>query len=79
MHDLQEILIKLERIEAQQNRLISDYESEKELRKERTKDIYKRILDLEKWQAKWGGALIALGIVATLCSIGAFIFNVVKH
>lgn len=72
MHEadkIQEIFLKLERIELQVGRLVSDAESEKELRKDRNKETDRRLSEIEKWQAKWGGALIALGIIATIISI----------
>lgn len=69
-----EVLIELGNIKTQLNRLIADAESEKEVRRDRNKEIDRRLAELEKWQAKWGGALIALGIVATIVSlITAFI------
>ncbi len=77
MHDnekIQEIFLKLERIELQVGRLVADAESEKEVRRDRNKEIDRRLASLEKWQAQWGGALIALGVIATIISlITAFI------
>lgn len=52
---IQEIFLKLERIEFQVGRLISNAESEKEFRKERNKEIERRLVALENWQAKWAG------------------------
>lgn len=72
---IQEILVTQMRMEAQLGRLISDYESEKDTRKRRNESIDKRIADLEKWQAKWGGALITLGIIATIVSIAAMVIK----
>lgn len=72
MHDqdkIQEILLKIGRINDQVERLVSDAESEKEVRKRLLKDHEDRLRELEQWQAKWGGALIALGIIATIASI----------
>lgn len=65
----QEILLRLKGIELQLGRIESDVESEKDVRKRRNDGIDSRLLELEKWQAKWGGALIALGIVATIVSL----------
>lgn len=58
------------------DRLVADAESEKLVRRDRNKDIDKRLADIEKWQAKWGGALIALGVIATVCSIVAVVIKV---
>jgi len=56
-------------MESQINRLVADAESEKGVRRDRNKEIDRRLSEIEKWQAKWGGALIALGVIATICSI----------
>lgn len=69
----QEILLQLARMEQQINRLVSDAESEKDVRRDRNKEIDRRLAELEKWQAQWGGALIALGAVATIISIVSLI------
>jgi flagellar motor component MotA len=71
----EEIRERLIRMEQQINRLVSDAESEKDVRRERNKDIDKRLSDIEKWIAKWGGAFVALGIVATILSIVAFVIK----
>lgn len=73
---IQEILQQLEALKFQVGRLVSDAESEKEVRRDRNKDIDKRLSDIEKWIAKWGGAFVALGIVATLLSIVAFVIKI---
>jgi type II secretory pathway component HofQ len=75
VHSNEEILKSLTRLEFQVNRLLSDYESEKETRKRRNDDIDRRLAALERWQAKWGGALIALTTVATICSIVAAVIK----
>ncbi len=54
-----EILIKLERMELQIFRLVSDAESEKEFRKQRNIEIEKRIRDLEQWKSEIHGKIIA--------------------
>lgn len=74
-HD-EEIRERLIRMEQQINRLVSDAESEKLVRRDRNKDIDHRLGELEKWQAKWGGALIALAVIATVCSIVAVVIKV---
>lgn len=66
---IQDMLSKLEKIEFQVSRLVSDAESEKHVRRDRNREIDRRIAEIEKWQAKWGGALIALGVIATIISI----------
>lgn len=58
-----DILIHLEKIEGQVNRLVADAESEKNTRKERNADIDRRLLILEKDKIKkdlviWGMLLI---------------------
>lgn len=75
-HDQDDIRERLIRMEAQINRLVSDAESEKNVRRDRNKDIDKRIAEIEKWIAKWGGAFVALGIVATILSIVAFVIKI---
>lgn len=72
MHADEERLI---RIEMQLNRLVADAESEKELRKERTKDIYNRISALERWKASWSGILVTISVLSALVGIAALIFN----
>lgn len=77
MHEsqIQEIFLQLEKITGQLARLVSDAESEKETRRDRNKEIDRRLAELEKWQAKWGGALIALGVIATICSVIAVVIR----
>jgi hypothetical protein len=74
-HEQDDIRERLIRMEAQINRLVSDAESEKMVRRDRNKDIDKRLADIEKWIAKWGGAFVALGIIATILSIVAFVIK----
>lgn len=62
-------------MEQQINRLVADAESEKEVRRDRNREIDRRLVEIEKWQAKWGGALIALGIIATLVSVATMIIK----
>jgi flagellar motor component MotA len=75
-HETDDIRERLIRMEAQINRLVSDAESEKNVRRDRNKDIDKRLSEIEKWIAKWGGAFVALGIVATLLSIIGFVIKI---
>lgn len=72
---IQEIFIQLETIKGQLNRLVSDAESEKQVRRRRNEEIDRRLAEIEKWQAKWGGALIALGVIATVCSLIAMVIK----
>lgn len=66
MHADEERLI---RIEMQLNRLVADYESEKELRKERTKDINQRLAALERWKATWAGVLTTITVISALIGL----------
>lgn len=48
----QDILIKLAEIQVQLNRIIADYESEKDTRRARNRDVDKEISDLKLAQIK---------------------------
>lgn len=75
-YESDDIRARLIRMEGQINRMVSDAESEKDVRRDRNKEIDRRLSEIEKWQAKWGGALIALGVIATVCSIVAVVIKV---
>ncbi len=61
-----EILMKLQKLELQIDRLVSDAESEKEVRKRRTADTEQRLKDLELWKSELNGKLVVIGIVGTI-------------
>ncbi len=69
MHHEDDIKSRLERIEFQLDRIISDIESEKGIRKERSGDTEKRLRYLENKVATMMGAAVALGVISTLISI----------
>lgn len=73
---IQQILGELIQIRGQVNRLVSDAESEKEVRRDRNKEIDRRILAIEMWQAKWAGALIAITVIASILSISAILITI---
>ncbi len=54
-----EILLKLQELQWQVGRLVSDAESEKEFRKQRNAEIEKRIRELEQWKSEIHGKIIA--------------------
>ena len=54
-----EILLKLQELQWQVGRLVSDAESEKEFRKQRNMEIEKRMRDLEQWKSEIHGRIIA--------------------
>lgn len=62
-----EILMKLQNLEFQVGRLVSDAESEKEFRKQRNMEIEKRLREIEQWKSEIHGR-----IVASVAIIGLF-------
>lgn len=62
----QEILMKLQGLEFQVGRLVSDAESEKEFRKQRNREIEDRLRDLEQWKSELNGKLVVIGILGTI-------------
>lgn len=56
----EDILITLERLSMQINRLVSDAESEKEFRKQRNIEVERRLRKLETWQSEMQGKIIAI-------------------
>lgn len=80
-HEIQDIFIELEKIKLQLGRLVSDAESEKELRKERNKNIELRIKALETDKIQRDTTIknvkILWGVVWTL--IGAFATFILTH
>lgn len=66
MQDAQEILMKLQAMEFQINRLVSDAESEKEFRKQRNREIEERLRKIEEWKSELTGKLVVIGILSTV-------------
>ncbi len=69
-----QILMKLQNLELQINRLVSDAESEKEFRKQRNREIEERLRKLEEWKSEIHGKIVVsvsiVGvIVAALVSL----------
>lgn len=62
----QEILMKLQAMKFQIDRLVSDAESEKEFRKLRNAEIEKRLREIEEWKSELNGKLIVIGIIGTI-------------
>lgn len=60
----------------QADRLVSDAESEKNVRRDRNKEIDRRLTDLERRQERWIGAIAAIGIIATIISIITFLIKI---
>lgn len=61
-----EILMQLQALKFQVDRLVSDAESEKEARKRRTTETEQRLKDLELWKSELTGKLVVIGIVGTI-------------
>lgn len=61
-----QILMKLQKLELQINRLVSDAESEKEFRKQRNREIEERLRKLEEWKSELTGKLVVIGILGTI-------------
>jgi hypothetical protein len=76
MHDLNEIVVRLTEIQMQIGRLVSDAESEKEFRKERNREIEKRLRDLEKWRSEMHGRIVVTVSIATLVASGLIAITV---
>lgn len=65
-----EILLKLERMEFQIGRLVSDAESEKEFRKERNIEVERRLREIDKWKSELHGKIVvSVFIVGLLCTL----------
>jgi len=76
-HEIQSILIQLESIRVQLNRLVADAESEKDLRKERNRIIDNRLKELEDDKLKRD---TTLGNIKWLwLAIGAGVTMVIKY
>lgn len=64
-----QILMKLQKLELQINRLVSDAESEKEFRKQRNREIEERLRKLEEWKSELHGRIVVsvsiVGLVVT--------------
>lgn len=76
-HEIQSILIQLESIRVQLNRLVADAESEKDLRKERNRVIDNRLKELEDDKLKRD---TTLGNIKWLwLAIGAGVTMVIKY
>lgn len=71
-HNLQELIVAIERLTMQVGRLVSDFESEKGIRKEMNAEMYKRMDAIEAWKNKWHGAFIAMSIIVTALTILSF-------
>ena len=54
-----EILLKLQELQFQVGRLVSDAESEKQFRKIRNIEVEKRMRELEQWKSEIHGKVIA--------------------
>lgn len=74
---LTEIFLKLERMEFQIGRLVSDAESEKEFRKQRNIEVEKRMRELEQWKSGINGRIVATVSIISLIW-GALVAIVVK-
>lgn len=61
-----EILMKLQNLEFQVGRLVSDAESEKEFRKQRNMEVEKRLRELEHWKSEINGKIVVIGIIGTI-------------
>lgn len=61
-----EILMKLQNLEFQVGRLVSDAESEKEFRKQRNMEVEKRLRELEHWKSEINGKIVVIGIIGTV-------------
>lgn len=71
-----DILVELEKIKSQLDRLVSDAESEKDTRKERNKLIDKRIKDLEDDKIKRDTTIMVIkAIIIGLATIIGFIIS----
>ena len=67
---LTEIFLKLERLEFQIGRLVSDAESEKEFRKERNIEVERRLREIDKWKSELHGKIVvSVFIVGLLCTL----------
>lgn len=73
--DLNDLILSLDRLTMQMGRLVSDFESEKGLRKERNIEINERLEKVEAWKNKWHGALIAMSIIITVLTILSFVIK----
>lgn len=61
-----EILMKLQAMELQIGRLVSDAESEKEFRKQRNIEIEERLRKIEEWKSELTGKLVIIGVLGTV-------------
>lgn len=69
MDQFQEIILELQKLNLQMGRLISDFESEKEVRKRLIQDHETRIRELENRYNEFHGRMIAtVGIIAIIFS-----------
>ena len=67
---LTELFLKLERLEFQIGRLVSDAESEKEFRKERNIEVERRLREIDKWKSELHGKIVvSVFIVGLLCTL----------
>lgn len=75
-----QIFLKLQELSLQIGRLISDFESEKEVRRRLTIDHEKRLRDLELWKSELHGRIVVTVAIATLVwgAIIALILKVIK-
>lgn len=76
---IQQMRVTVQRMADQIDRLVSDAESEKETRRRRNDRTDARLEKLERWQAQWAGAIIAISIIGSILSITAILLNVLKH
>lgn len=74
--NIQDLIISLDRLTTQMGRLVSDFESEKGLRKERNAEINERLERVEAWKNKWHGALVAMSILLTLLTVLSFVVKI---
>lgn len=72
-----EVLYKLQALEFQIGRLVSDAESEKDFRKQRNNEIDRRLRELELWKSEIHGRIIATVSIIGLVW-GALIAIIVK-
>jgi len=75
-----EILLKLQELQFQVGRLVSDAESEKEFRKQRNMEIENRMRVLEQWKSEIHGRIIATVSIIGLIwgAVIAIVVSVIK-
>lgn len=68
--------MKLQGLEFQIGRLVSDAESEKEFRKQRNMEIEKRLRELEQWKSEIHGKIVvSVSIIGILLTVLMSLIN----